>query len=87
MAKLDLIGEKYFIMCESGIFLGQIEEFADGVIRLSTMSRVVTRGKLSIVLSTGTLEEVEFFGNNVYIQTGATVLFLPWNHALPTVST
>jgi len=87
MAKLDLLGKKYFIMTKTGNMLGQIDEFSDGLVKLSTASRVCTRGSFSLALSSGTLEEVEYMGDDIYLQTFDTTAFYPWNHALPTVST
>jgi len=82
MAKLDLLGKKYFIMTKTGNVLGQIDEFADGLVKLSTASRVCTRGSFSLALSSGTLEEVEYMGDGIYLQTFDTTAFYPWNLSL-----
>lgn len=82
----QLVGSKVLIRTVTYFELGEVVESSGSFVKLNGASWVADTGRLGKAISDGTLNEVEMLGNGVYVNLGAAVDIIPWQHNLPTAT-
>jgi hypothetical protein len=80
----DLIGEKVLIRTVTYFQIGEVVAVEGAFVTLNGASWVADTGRLGKAIKSGELNEVEFLGDGVRVNLGASVDLIPWSHELPT---
>lgn len=77
------VGQKVFIRTVTNYFTGKIVAIDKTFVTLTDAAWVASTGRFCAALTSGTLDEVEPYPDNICVAIGAIVDITAWRHALP----
>jgi len=78
-----LVGKNVFVRTVTHHYTGKLEAAADGMLYLSDAAWIADDGRFADCLKNGTVNEVEPYPGDCYVNAGSLVDVSEWLHDLP----